>query len=93
VAGLVTSNKAMYSRRILLDMNRHFTDAAYYARRAAEEAATGLREELNPVETRVRELAGRERDPEPSTPEVVRERATGVPRRARQRVREVRQRI
>jgi hypothetical protein len=74
-------------------MNRHFRDAAYYARRAAEEAATGLREELAPVETRTRRLAGRERDPEPSRPAVVRERASDVPRRARERVREVRQRI
>jgi hypothetical protein len=83
----------MCTHPILSDMSRHFRDAAYYARCATEEAAAGLREELNPVETRVRELTGRKRDPEPSTPEAVRERATGVPRRARQRVREVRQRI
>jgi|AntRauMinimDraft_4_1070384.scaffolds.fasta_scaffold00255_12 hypothetical protein len=74
-------------------MNRHFTDAAYYVRRAAEEAASGLREELEPVEERALVLAGREPETDPSTPERVRQRAGFVEQEARQRVRRVRQRI
>jgi hypothetical protein len=74
-------------------MNRHFTDAAYYARRAAEEAATGVREEFEPLATRAREVVGREPATDPSTPERVRQRAGDVEAEARQRVRRVRQRI
>jgi len=74
-------------------MNRHFTDAAYYVRRAAEEAATGVRTELRPVEDRARSLTGREAETGPSTPDRVRQRATTVEREARQTVRRVRQRI
>ena len=74
-------------------MNRHFTDAAYYARRAAEEAAMGLREEFEPAAERARRLAGREPETAPSTPERVRQRAGTVEQGARKRVRRVRQRI
>jgi hypothetical protein len=74
-------------------MNRHFTDAAYYVRRATEEAATGLREELEPATERARKLTGREPEADPSTPERVRQRASTVEREARQTVRRVRQRI
>jgi len=47
-------------------MNKHFEDAQYYLGRALETAAKGLREELEPVETRFREMTGREKPPEPS---------------------------
>ena len=74
-------------------MNRHFTDAAYYARRAADATVTGLRQELEPATERARKLAGRVPETDPSTPERVRQRAGTVEREARQRVRRVRQRI
>ncbi|SEW28756.1 DUF7553 family protein [Halobacterium jilantaiense] len=73
-------------------MNRHFTDAAYYVRRAAEEAATGLRTELQPVEDRARSLTGREAERDPTTRERVRQRASSAEQEARQAVRRVRQR-
>ena len=73
-------------------MNRHFTDAQYYLRRAAEAAARGVREALEPAETKARGLAGRERDPEPTAPERVRERATDAERHARRTARKARRR-
>ena len=45
-------------------MNRHFEDSRYYLRRATETAAKGLREEIEAVEARVRELTGRETEPD-----------------------------
>jgi len=47
-------------------MNKHFEDAQYYLKRALETAADGVREELEPVETRFREMTGREKAPETS---------------------------
>ena len=47
-------------------MNRHFADARYYLKRAGETASKGVREELAPLEARVRELTGAEDEPEPS---------------------------
>ncbi|WP_049982994.1 hypothetical protein [Halorubrum sp. BV1] len=50
-------------------MSKHFEDARYYLGRAAEHAKEGVKEELEPVEARVKELVGREEDepePEPS---------------------------
>lgn len=47
-------------------MNKHFEDARYYLKRAGETATKGVREELEPVEDRFRELTGKEEDPEPS---------------------------
>jgi len=48
-------------------MSKHFEDARYYLGRAAEHAKAGLREEIEPVEERVRALVGGEDDePEPS---------------------------
>ncbi|WP_226010340.1 DUF7553 family protein [Halomicrobium salinisoli] len=58
-------------------MNRHFEDARYYLKRAGETALKGLRDELEPVEQRARELTGREEEPEPSRAEKAR---TGVDR-------------
>lgn len=48
-------------------MNRHFTDAAYYVRRAAEHAKLGVEAEVRPVVRRLRARLGREPvAPEPS---------------------------
>jgi hypothetical protein len=47
-------------------MSKHFEDARYYLGRAAEHAKAGVKEELEPVEARVKELVGRgEDEPEP----------------------------
>jgi hypothetical protein len=47
-------------------MNKHFEDARYYLKRAGETASKGIKEELEPVEERFRDLTGREAEPEPS---------------------------
>ncbi|MFC7071195.1 DUF7553 family protein [Halobaculum lipolyticum] len=47
-------------------MSKHFEDARYYLGRAADHAKEGVKEELEPVEARFRELVGREKEPEPS---------------------------
>ena len=83
-------------------MNRHFSDAWYYLRRAGEHAATGLKEELAPVEDRIRERFGLERPPEPSRLEMIQaelleleQRAEGEGKRAihdaRERLRQYRE--
>jgi hypothetical protein len=46
-------------------MSKHFEDARYYLGRAAEHAKAGVKEELAPVEARVKELVGREDEAEP----------------------------
>ncbi|MBX0324505.1 hypothetical protein EGH21_15860 [Halomicroarcula sp. F13] len=46
-------------------MNKHFEDARYYLKRAGETASKGVKEELEPVEQRFRELTGKESEPEP----------------------------
>ncbi|MFC6975725.1 hypothetical protein ACFQL1_15340 [Halomicroarcula sp. GCM10025709] len=46
-------------------MNKHFEDARYYLKRAGETATRGVKEELEPVEERFRELTGNEKEPEP----------------------------
>ncbi|WP_144796677.1 DUF7553 family protein [Halorubrum depositum] len=47
-------------------MSKHFEDARYYLGRAAEHAKAGVKEEIEPVEARVKELVGTEEEPEPS---------------------------
>jgi len=48
-------------------MSKHFEDARYYLGRAAEHAKAGVKEELEPVEARVKDLVGiEEAEPEPS---------------------------
>jgi hypothetical protein len=44
-------------------MNKHFEDAWYYGKRAGKHLTRGLREELAPVERRVRKATGREAEP------------------------------
>ena len=46
-------------------MAKHFEDARYYMGRAVEHAKAGVKEELEPLEERVRELTGREKAVEP----------------------------
>jgi hypothetical protein len=79
-------------------MNKHFEDARYYLKRAGETASKGVREELEPVEARFRDLTGRnEPEPEPSRLEAVKadlqalqERAEGE---AEQAIAEAREKI
>lgn len=54
-------------------MNRHFEDARYYLKRAGETASKGVKEELEPVAERFRELTGRDEDPEPGRLDEVKE--------------------
>jgi exonuclease VII small subunit len=53
-------------------MNKHFEDTRYYVKRAGETAKKGISEELEPVEQRVKKLAGKEEEPEPSRLEELR---------------------
>ncbi|QKY20993.1 hypothetical protein B4589_011635 [Halolamina sp. CBA1230] len=46
-------------------MANHFEDARYYMGRAVDHAKAGIKEELEPLEQRVRELTGQEKEPEP----------------------------
>lgn len=46
-------------------MNKHFEDARYYLKRAAETARKGMAEELEPVAERFEELVGGDEEPEP----------------------------
>lgn len=84
-------------------MSKHFADARYYLGRAAEHAKAGVKEELEPVETRVKALVGADEDDEPEPSRLDRlqadlksleERAEGEAREAvasaRQRVTEYR---
>ena len=70
-------------------MNGHFEDTLYYLKRAVKTAKKGVSEEVAPVEERVRAATGREKEPEPSRLESVRddlkalkERAEGEARKA-----------
>ncbi len=47
-------------------MSKHFEDARYYLGRAAEHAKAGVKEELEPIEQRVKDLVGIEEEAEPS---------------------------
>jgi hypothetical protein len=48
-------------------MNKHFEDSRYYLKRATETATKGIREELEPIEERVRELTGRDEEELPAS--------------------------
>lgn len=69
-------------------MNRHFEDAQYYLKRAGQTAKRGIEKELEPIERRVRELTGQEKDPEPSRLEEIRADLTDIERRAEGEARE-----
>jgi len=53
-------------------MNKHFEDARYYLKQAGKKATKGIKEELEPIEERFRELTGREKEPEPGRLEKIR---------------------
>jgi len=63
-------------------MNKHFEDTRYYLKRAGETAKKGITEELEPVEERVRELAGKEEEPDPGRLEEIREDLEEIQNRA-----------
>lgn len=85
-------------------MSKHFEDARYYLGRAAEHAKEGVKEELEPLQERVKALVGAdEEEPEPSRLEKLQadlaeleEKAEGEAREAvesaRERVESVRRR-
>ena len=77
-------------------MNKNFEDAWYYERRAAEHLYRGIREELEPVERRLREATGREKEEMTRTEkwraEIV-DAETRAGRRARDAVRRARSRV
>jgi molecular chaperone GrpE (heat shock protein) len=54
-------------------MNKHFEDAQYYLKRAGETAAEGVKEEIEPLADRVKDVAGIEDEPEPSRVDRLRE--------------------
>ncbi|MBV0924648.1 hypothetical protein KTS45_10605 [Halomicroarcula limicola] len=66
-------------------MNRHFEDTRYYLERAVETASKGVRAELEPVETRVRDLIGVEREAEPDRVERVKRDLTDLQTKAGER--------
>jgi len=66
----------------MTDMNKHFEDTRYYLKRAGETAKKGITEELEPVEERVRELAGKEEEPDPGRLEEIREDLEEIQNRA-----------
>ena len=78
-------------------MNRHFEDAWYYARRAGKHLSRGVREELEPVEERVRSATGREKEAERTRAQQWRARLKAreyeVERRARRAMRQARDRV
>lgn len=53
-------------------MNKHFEDTRYYLKRATQTATQGVREELEPIEERFREMTGREKEPDPGRVERIR---------------------
>ena len=64
-------------------MNKHFEDTRYYLKRATETATKGIREELEPIESRFRVLTGKEdEEPEPSRIAAIREELKALEERA-----------
>ena len=77
-------------------MNKHFEDAWYYGKRAGKHLRRGLRQELEPVERKVREATGREKEAMSRAERLrweLKEREYEVERRARRAVRKVRNRV
>jgi hypothetical protein len=70
-------------------MSKHFEDARYYLGRAAEHAKAGVKEELEPVEARVKEFVGaEEEEPEPSRLDRIQADLKGLEERAEGEARE-----
>ncbi|SDM45984.1 hypothetical protein SAMN04487949_1736 [Halogranum gelatinilyticum] len=64
-------------------MNRHFSDAWYYLKRAGSHLRAGISEELAPVADRARTAAGRETQPEPKRLEKVQKELRQAPSRGK----------
>ncbi|WP_255167194.1 DUF7553 family protein [Natrononativus amylolyticus] len=63
-------------------MSKHFDDAQYYLKRASEHAKLGVKETLEPIEAKLRELTGREKEPEPGRVESLIEEVKDAERKA-----------
>lgn len=63
-------------------MNKYFKDTRYYLKRAVQTAKRGVKEELEPIETRFREMTGNETDPEPSRIDQLRDELKALEARA-----------
>jgi hypothetical protein len=63
-------------------MNKHFEDTRYYVKRAGETAKKGIAEELEPIEERVKNLTGKEAEPEPGRLEELRADLKDIQKRA-----------
>ncbi|MFC4552669.1 MULTISPECIES: DUF7553 family protein [Halorussus] len=77
-------------------MNKHFEDTTYYARRAGRHLYRGLREELAPVEYRIRRATGYEKETPTRTEKwraELREAEWEAQRRARRAMRRARERV
>ena len=70
-------------------MNRHFEDTRYYVKRAGETAKKGVSEELEPIEERVKQLTGREEEPEPGRLDELRAELRELQHRAEEEATEV----
>ncbi|SEH62093.1 hypothetical protein SAMN05192561_1143 [Halopenitus malekzadehii] len=69
-------------------MSKHFHDARYYLGRAVDHTTAGVKEELEPVAERARELAGVEQEPDPSRRESIRADLVETGKRAAETARE-----
>ena len=69
-------------------MNRYFEDTQYHLKRAVENAAKGVREELEPIETRFREMVDRDGEPEAGRIDSLREDLAALEQRAEGEARE-----
>ena len=69
-------------------MNKHFEDTRYYLKRAVKTASKGVSEELEPIEAKVRELTGREEEPEPNRFDTIREELESLEKKAEGEARE-----
>ena len=69
-------------------MNKHFEDARYYLKRAGETAKAGIKEELEPIQEKVKDLTSEDEEPEPSRFDAVREELRELQERAEGETRE-----
>ncbi|MFC7175665.1 DUF7553 family protein [Halosegnis marinus] len=69
-------------------VNKHFEDARYYLKRAGETAKEGVSEEVGKVESRLREVTGRESEPEAGRLDEIRADLSEIQERAEGEARE-----
>lgn len=63
-------------------MNRHFTDAKYHISRTAENVKLGIKHTAENVESAFRRAVGREKEPEPSRIDLLKEEVRDLEQRA-----------